>query len=125
MLHMAVEQLHALPPEPWGRQLTRAREDVAGLLMEPAVAKIGRYMDTSTGTLSRLEGLAEVPDVRSRRQLACIALVIYGIDPGLFGLGRDDLPPAIYAALKRDGRIRGPKFAWFTADDLRPSRAAA
>jgi hypothetical protein len=78
-------------------------------------------MLTSAGTISRLEQLADAPKSRSQRQLACVALVLYGIDPAPFDLGRRDLPPAIYAQLRR----RRPSFAWFTADELRRALVAA
>lgn len=99
-------ELAALPAEPWGWRMKRARECHAHLTGDQAVAEIGRYFLTSAGSISRLEKSPDVPKSRSQRQLACVALVVYGIDPEPFGLGRIDLPPAIYAQLKR----RRPSF---------------
>jgi hypothetical protein len=95
--------------------MKRARDHHAGLTIDQAVAEISRYMLTSTGSISRLESLPDGPKSRSQRQLACIALVLYGVDPAELDLGRRDLPPAIYAQLRR----RRPSFAWVTADELR------
>jgi hypothetical protein len=115
-------ELGELPPEPWGRRLRRAREDVGGYTnVDRAAEKVSRYQLTTGSTLARLEKLDEPPTNRQRRVLATIALIIYGIDPEPFGLGRDDLPPAIYAQLRKSR----PKFEWITADELRPTRAAA
>jgi hypothetical protein len=110
-----------LPPEPWGRRLRRAREDFAGLKLPEAAEAVSRYQLTTGSTLARLEYLDGPPTNRQRRVLATLALVIYGIDPEPFGLGRRDLPPAIYAQLKR----ARPSFAWFTADELRRSALVA
>jgi hypothetical protein len=96
--------------------MKRARESYANLTMEEAASRISRYMLTSAGALSRMEASPDEPTSQRRRQLATIALVLYGIDPAPFGLGREDLPPAIYAQLRR----RRPRFACLTVDELRP-----
>jgi hypothetical protein len=94
--------------------MIRAREDIAGLKMADAAKRVSRYMLTSVGTISRLEQLPETPAVASRRALAAALLFIYGLDPQPFGVGRDDLPPAIYAEL-----ARRPSSACLTVDELR------
>lgn len=101
--------------------MRRAREDHADLTLPEAAVKVSRYQLTTGSTLARLEQLDEAPTNRQRRVLATIALILYGIDPEPFGLGRRDLPPAIYAQLTKSK----PKFAWTTADELRRDLAAA
>jgi hypothetical protein len=115
--------VHILPPEPWGRQMTRAREDVAGLKhLQDAVDRLAPYMLSSTAAVCRLEQLVEPPPDRRRRALAAALVFLYGLDPRPFGVGRDDLPPAIYAQIVADS---GPSFAWTTADELRQTPVAA
>lgn len=97
-LRMTVAQrteapLGSLPVEPWGRRIKRAREDYAGLTLDEAVAAIGQFKLTSTGSLSRMESSEGEPTDRRRRELACVAAIVYGLDPGQFGVGSDDLPP--------------------------------
>jgi hypothetical protein len=73
--------------------MKRAREEFAGMTLNEAVAEIGRHYLTSGPTISRLEDSLEVPTDKRRRALACIAAIVYGLDPAQFGVSSDDLPP--------------------------------
>lgn len=107
MADARIDQFGDLGPEPWGWRLKRARERHAGISQVTAVERIGQFMLTSTGTLSRLEELDRVPIVASQRALACIATVLYGIDPATFGVSSADLPPLVARQLA----------AWVHGDD--------
>lgn len=83
----------SLPPEPWGRKMRRAREDVAEWTLDEAAASIGRFYRVTGSTIARLEKLPEVPTDIRRRTLACVAVILYGLGPSEFGLeGERDLP---------------------------------
>ena len=97
--------LRHLPPEPWGRRLTRAREDVAGLNLDEAATLAGHWMLTSKATISRLEQQPELPAGHrsgSRRQLAYVLCLAYRVDPADFGLGPGDLPVGLRIPPRRD-----------------------
>jgi hypothetical protein len=104
MLHMA--ELRALPPEPWGRQLRRVREDVAGLSMDRATAAMARYVVVSTATISRLESLAAIPADPRQSRTAFVLCVICGVDPAELGLAPKDtgaaLPGVVRDAIGED-----------------------
>lgn len=85
--------LAVLDPETWGRRIKRAREDHAHLTLDEAVARIGQFKLTSTGSVSRMESSPTEPTDPRRRELACVAAIVYGLDPAQFGVGSDDLPP--------------------------------
>lgn len=112
-----------LPAEPWGWRLKRVREKHLDWTIAEVIERLERYMVTSSGAISRLEALDECPADRRRRALAAALVYVYGLDPRPFGVGRDDLPPAIYAGLNKQSRK--PKFAWTTADELRRDLVAA
>jgi hypothetical protein len=101
--------------------MKRARERHVGLTISETVDRVGRYMLTSSAAISRLESLDDPPTGRRARALAAALVYIYGLDPRPFGVGRDDLPPAIYADLV----AAGPSSAWVTADELRRPLVAA
>lgn len=88
----AYTALRAMPPEPWGRKMRRAREDVAEMSLERAVAAAGDYLLTSTSTISRLESSTDVPTMARQRQLALVLCLAYDVDPAEFGLSPDDAP---------------------------------
>lgn len=88
----------AMPPEPWGRKLKRARWDLNRFTLDDAVRLVGQFMLTSGGSISRLEDLDEMPSggrSASRRQLAYILCLCCQVDPAEFGLSSDDLPPGL------------------------------
>ncbi len=87
------KHLVPLPPEPWGRRLKRAREDVAGLRLEDAARKVAYFHPISDATLCRLEARAEVPTTRSQLAASYIACLVYGVDPEDLDLNGDDVPP--------------------------------
>jgi hypothetical protein len=106
-----------MPPEPWGRRLTRAREDVAGLTLDEAATLAGRWMLTSKATISRLEAQNELPighRSASRRQLAYVLCLAYRVDPADFGLGSSDLPPGLRIPHRRH---HGASTSWY---DVQP-----
>lgn len=105
--------LAVLPVEPWGWRMKRAREDYAGLTLEAAVAAIGQHYLTSTGSISRMEDSPGVPKDPRRRALACIAAIVYRLDPSQFGVSSDDLPPGTVKDIDTT-RLRGfPPTKWF------------
>jgi hypothetical protein len=90
--------LRHMPPEPWGRRLSRAREDLADLNLDQAAALAGFWMRTTRSTVQRLETLQAVPTgpkSGSKRQLAYVLCLAYRVDPADFDLSPDDLPPGI------------------------------
>lgn len=137
MLHMSEAALHAdqpilrrLPPEPWGRRLRRAREDVAGYTLAEAVGLAGRFVLVTDSTISRLEAMEVQPSgprAGGRRQLAYILSVAYGVDPAEFGLSPDDLPPGLSIPPRSrgdDGSVLSTK--WYTGNpSVRHLRIAA
>lgn len=113
-----VVQLRAylpIPPESWGSRLGRVCDKIAGISGEEAAERAGQYMRTTKQTVHRLEALDEEPTgqrQRSRRQLAYVLCAhVYHVDPAEFGLGDDDVPPALRAtevavtSTKWDGAI--------------------
>lgn len=85
-----------LGPEPWGRKMLRAREDVAQLSLDEAVELAGHYTLTSAATISRLEDLSVVPTgprARRRRATAYVLCLAYRVDPAELELGPEDAPP--------------------------------
>lgn len=94
-----MNDLGSLPPEPWGWKMKRAREEYAALTLDQAADAIGRYMHTSTASISRMEDSEGVPTDKRRRALACIASLTYGLDPEQFGVTVDDVPASTAAAL--------------------------
>lgn len=87
--------LGVLLAESWGWRMKRAREDHARLTMDQAVAEIGRHFLTSKASISRMEDSREIPADPRRRALACVAAIVYGLDPTQFGVGSGDLPPGV------------------------------
>lgn len=112
LLHMSIAvdtALLQLPPEPWGRRLTRAREDVAGLTQSEALAIVGNYVATSDAMISRLESATERPTgqrTTRRLQLAFALCMIYGVDPAELDLSPNDLPPGLRGLIRKD-RVEG------------------
>lgn len=98
--HSAESPLGVLEPEPWGRRIKRAREDHAGLTLDQAVERIGQFRLTSTGSISRMEASPNEPLEPRRRELACVAAIVYGIHPAEFGVGSDDVPPGTKAQVE-------------------------
>lgn len=94
----ATQQYRIIPAEPWGRRLARVRDDVAGLTLAEAAEHAARYMATTDATISRLESLSSEPigpRQQSRRQLAYVLCLLYGVDPAEFGLRQADVPEAV------------------------------
>jgi len=86
----------AIPPEPWGWKLKRARWDLNHMTLNDAVRLAGYYMAASEAAISRLESAAVAPHgPRSlrMRQLAYVLCLVYNVDPAEFGLSGDDPPP--------------------------------
>lgn len=84
-----------VPPEPWGRRLGRAREQLAGMRLDDAAAAVSWWMPTTASTISRLEKLQVEPvgaRSGSRRALAFALCHVYGVDPAEFGVSVDDIP---------------------------------
>jgi hypothetical protein len=115
-------ELRALPPEPWGRRLRRAREDVGGLNMDQATAAMARYVVVSTATISRLEGLPVIPADPRQLRTALVLCVICGVDPAEVGLAPKDTGAALpgvvrdaigkeFPALSTRWETRGPVVA--------------
>lgn len=98
--------LAILPPEPWGRRIKRGRE-FAGMTLDDAVAAVGRFMLTSTASISRMEDAVEVPKDPRRRALAYLAAVSYELEPDQFGVRAEDLPAALAAAVRAERSPRG------------------
>lgn len=97
--------LPALPPEPWGWKLKRAREQYAGMTLDDAVAQLSRYIIVHPTTINRLERLDTPPVGRAakrHRQMAYVLAMIYGLDPEQFGLLDEDVPEGMLAALHAD-----------------------
>ena len=124
MLNAAASNHYAtVPPEPWGRRLLRAREDVAGLNLDEAAATAGHYVMTTASTISRLERLPTEPTgprQRSRRQLAYVLCAyVYNVDPADFGLSSEDVPPNLRNPKLRDGNEAGDQHSsgsgWFAS----------
>ncbi len=86
--------LHALlPPEPFGRKLTRAREDIAKLRMDQVANAISQWYPCTAATLSRLENDPAMMPNKNQR-IMVLAVLACGFDPEVFGLSWDDLPVA-------------------------------
>jgi len=112
----AAEAVRHLPPEPWGRRMKRAREDVAHLSLDKAAKLISPYVFTSASNISRMESLTEAPhraQSRSRRQLATVLVLSYGMDPAEFGLGDDDLPSGIDIPARTPSALEESLTVWF------------
>lgn len=91
--YMTHNLLPSLPPEPFGRKLTRAREDVARLRLDQLASVISQWHPCNPATLSRLENdPAMMPN--KNPIIMCLAVVACGFDPQSFGLSWDDLPQA-------------------------------
>jgi hypothetical protein len=98
MTSRTVDGFRPLPPEPWGRRMCRAREDVAGLTLKQAVELLGYLMPSSDSTISRLESFDVVPTgprSRTMRQRAYLLCAVYDVDPTDLDLYPDDLPPGL------------------------------
>lgn len=89
-------QLRLLGAETWGQRLARARDE-AGFNLREAAYLVSHVWPVAHTTLRSLEKLNEVPPPRSRsrRALAVLALLAYGIDPADFGLSLSDLPDGV------------------------------
>jgi hypothetical protein len=87
------QRFNKLPPEPFGRKLTRAREDVAGLRMDQLANAISAWHPCTSATISRLENN---PDMMPNANMIVMVLAVLGcgFDPQEFGLSLDDLPSA-------------------------------
>lgn len=94
------------------------------MTLEDAVAAIGRYMLTSTATIARLENLPDEPSGGTRRALACVAAISYGLDPAQFGVGLGDVPAAIADAIRNEPRGGGRPSA-FVPESVDPRAAEA
>jgi hypothetical protein len=120
-------ELRVLPPEPWGRRLRRVREDVGGFNMEQATAEMARYLLVSTASISRLEGLAEIPGDPRQLRTAFVLCLICGVDPAELGLAPKDsvaaLPGAVRDALGKD--FPALSIGWLTARPLASRSLAA
>lgn len=103
---MTKRTLKPIPPEPWGSRLRRAREDVAHLTGEQAVAHLGEYVSSSASTVSRLEHSPDVPHQRRTREKAILLCYVYGVDPHELDLNPEELPPKMRAVTPGGGRRR-------------------
>jgi len=101
-------QLRHLGPEPWGKRLTRARED-AGYTMREVEDALRPHV--SRTSIARLEDLDSVPSKPADRGRALMMLVFFGMDPNDFGLGPDDVPPLISLGDLYELGIRTGRFA--------------
>ena len=113
-----VEPLRHLPPEPWGRKMRRAREDVAGLSLAAAAELVSPYLFTSGSNISRMEQLDGVPSgaqSRSRRHLAVVLVLAYGMDPAEFGLDLDDLPTGVQVPARTPNNLVEASTIWYAA----------
>lgn len=80
-----------LPPEPFGRKLTRAREDIAKMSMEVLADRISLWHACTPATISRLERRPELMPA-ANPIIMVLAVLGCGFDPSAFGLSLDDLP---------------------------------
>lgn len=106
----------SLVPEPWGRKLLRAREDMAGLRLQDAADLASRWMLTSTAAISRLEARTEAPGggrQQSQRQRAYILCLAYEVDPAELDLGPDDLPPNLAVPNRTPADLRESPTIWY------------
>lgn len=113
-----------IPPEPWGRRLSRVREDIAQLTLHQAAELANNFMITSYGSINRLERTTEAPTGRLRRQLAFVLCRAYRVDPAEFGLGEDDIPPGV-AIPDRSAEVAVTSTKWDGAIESRRLRLAA
>ena len=113
----SVLRLRAMPPEPWGWRMKRAREGVAGLTLDEATFLVGHWMLTTKSTIARLERHPVVPvgpRTRAQRQLAYVLCLCYEIDPAEFDLGPGDLPPGLRIPPRHHGRDGTPSVTrWY------------
>jgi hypothetical protein len=86
--------LAVLPPEPFGRKLCRAREDMAHMKLDEVAERISQWVAVSTATLSRLEHEDAPPSKGNPQIIATLAAVACGLDPAELGLSLDSLPSA-------------------------------
>lgn len=98
-----------LPPEPFGRKLTRAREDIAKLSMEVLADRISLWHHCNPATISRLERRSE-PMPNANRTIMVLAVLGCGFDPAEFGLSLDDLPKGwdraqVIASMQRESSL--------------------
>lgn len=119
MLHMSTattSPARQLGPEPWGRKLLRAREDIARLRLADAAELASTYMLTSTAAISRLESRHDMPTgsrSQSQRQRAYILCVAYGVDPAELGLSPEDLPPNMEIEPRTPGELGISSTEWY------------
>lgn len=114
-------ELRRLGPEPWGRQMERARSSTGMTFSQ--VEEI-LFPHISRSALVRLERLQEIPTGRKDRARAALVLLLYGFDLEQFGLSQADIPPAI--DLRVLERLRQAKSSgWLTTSPLAPEPLAA
>lgn len=113
--------LRQLPPEPWGRKMRRAREQVADLTLGEAAELASRFTLTDASTISRLESMTEPPTgarSKSQRQRAYILCLAYEVDPASLGLGPDDLLVDVVIPFRTPSDLREASTIWDTAPTL-------
>lgn len=102
--------------ETFGQKLRRAREQAC--LSQRASAQLLTMagFEVSDATVARIEGLPGAPKTASRRLLACMMLIAYGIDPAELEL---DIPAVLDARIlvRRFAEYR-KHLAWVTAAEL-------
>lgn len=104
--------------------MRRAREQHAGMTLKEAVAEIGKHHLTSEATISRMENSDDVPRDPRRRALACVAALVYGLDPTQFGVGSDDLPPGTVLDLNATRAQVMSLTKWYAANVVQLPRAS-
>lgn len=72
------------------------------MTLDEAVAAVGRYMLTSTASISRMEDSLGEPTDPRRRALAYLCALVYKLEPEQFGMTLEDLPAALAAAVSRE-----------------------
>lgn len=99
VVRLAPQLDNDVPPPTWGEDFRRIRKSVFPAVpsLLAALEQVG--IDTSTATISRLEGADEPPQEEQREIVAVATLVLCGKHPSVLGLSIDALPRRIYAAI--------------------------
>lgn len=102
-----------LPPPSWGWEIKRAREEIAGLTLDQVTEAVSKFLNVTPSTISRLEKLDHTPrrlGQMRQRYLAYLLSLTYGIDPSVFDLDDDDVPPAVLDVVREQGV---PSTRWY------------
>lgn len=94
---MGMVLIERLDDETFGEQLRRARARRQWNAREVAERMSGCW-PVSHNLLHRLETEKTVPTDKRRRIIAALYAIALGYEPAVFGLSRDDIPPAINVA---------------------------